>query len=154
MQITQVFIQLCLLVILPLNLAVLVHSLMKQRKRLWKYVVRTLLPKALPNRVISLRTISQTVDSSIPSTIPFTSSPPHNVTFSTGFITILFTTIGAGLAIKIIKAFGFSIGNFAPIYSLIITTLTSIFWCAANEGMRTFCTRVFSSLITSRVFPR
>ena len=83
---------------------------------------------------------------------PDQTSSPHNVTFTTGLITLILVSFGAGITIKVTDQLGFSAAGISRVYSFLITTFISVYWVMANQELREFISRVFYRVVQSR-FP-
>ena len=68
---------------------------------------------------------------------------PHNVTFTTGLITTLLASVGAGLVIHLANIFSIPLYKSAivPIYSIILTTVVPAYWIWANNDLWSFTIR-------------
>lgn len=85
---------------------------------------------------------------------PDQTSSPHNVTFTTGLITLILVSFGAGITItiKVTGQLGYSTAAISRVYSLLSTTFISVYWVMANQELREFISRVFFRVVQSR-FP-
>ena len=97
-------------------------------------------------------TISLTVDAAFSPPLTTNNPSPHNVTFSTGLITLIIAGVGAGLTIKVTNILGFSFydSHIGPVYSVVLTTFISVYWVMANTELREFIRRVFATVVQSR----
>ena len=78
---------------------------------------------------VTVPTISHTIDSAIQHHVISSNSSDHNVTFTTGLITSILATLGAGLVIKVTNIYGlpFYTSALLQCYGLINTTLNYIY---------------------------
>ena len=92
-------------------------------------------------------TLPATLESSCPTKC--VQKVPHHITFTTGFITILLATIGAGFIIQlsiIVSFTSYQSAIAAQIYSLLFTTFIPIFWIWSNNDLWSFSVRRLKKL--------
>ena len=144
-KVVKMVINICIIPVSFLNLAIIFDFLPAKQKSCFQFFTNFPNNSILPaTGHMELQTISHTIDFSIQNPVTSQNSSKHNVTFTTGLITMVLATAGAGLAIKLTNIFGLAFYTSAliPCYSLIITTFISIYWIMANQGLKDFTYQV------------
>ena len=153
----KMFINICIIPVSFLNLAIVLELLHPKLNSCFEFFknFKITCPKMTNNTItpvtgtMELPTISQTIDSTIQHHIIISDTSNHNVTFTTGLITMMIATLGAGLVIKATIIYGLPIYASAilPCYGLINTTFISIYWMMANQELKEFAYRVFCRIL-------
>ena len=139
-----------------LNFAIILSYIVKKRRFFLRSVQRFFMPN-LSNSVapapapVEMLTISGAVDDHNPN--PTSNSVPtelpDNVTFTTGLITMILTSVGAGIVLLISDALDLtsSKAKIGLVYSFLNTTFISIYWLLANSRLRSFTMNVFEDFL-------
>jgi hypothetical protein len=153
----KMFINICIMPVSFLNLAIVLELLHPKLNSWFQFLknFKITCPKMTNNTItpvtetMELPTISHTIDSTIQHHVVISDSSNHNVTFTTGLITMMIATMGAGLVIKATNIFGlpFYTSAILPCYGLINTTFISIYWMMANKELKEFAYRVFCKIL-------
>jgi hypothetical protein len=152
--VAKMFIKIIIIPIAFLNLAIVFELLHPKLNACFQFFKN--LRMTCPNNNVSpitegieLQTISHAIDSTIQHNVI---SSNHNVTFTTGFNTIILATVGAGLVLKVTNLFElpFYTSAVLPCYALFQTTFISIYWVMANQELKEFACQVFRRIVRGR----